>query len=186
MSVLYGFSGFLMKISDDEYDKNNNKVTSSILGAFTGLTCGFLASHDTSSAYIFIGILISTLISLKIDGIHHITSLIFFVLTCISFGVGDLNLFVLTLCITSGFIDEIGNDNKCIYKKSKFFKVFFDYRFSMKITIFLLSVLGIINILYGFSIDYIGFLAPETIIYFLIFEIFYDLGGRTSKIKSLL
>ncbi|MDR2830630.1 MAG: hypothetical protein LBB45_06325 [Methanobrevibacter sp.] len=170
-----------MKMSDEEYDENSNKLISSFLGMVTGLICGYLASHDINAIYLFLGILISSLISLKIDGIHHITSLIFFLMTFMFFGIGNLNLFTLAICVISGFIDEIGNDNEYIYKRSSFFKVFFDYRFAMKIAILLLSVLGLINILYGFSIDFIGVLAPETIIYFLFFEIFYEVGNKTFK-----
>ncbi|MDR2873273.1 MAG: hypothetical protein LBV42_00760 [Methanobrevibacter sp.] len=164
-----------MKLSDDEYDKKNNKPIAVLLGIATGLISGFLASHDVNATYIFLGILIGTLISLKIDGIHHLLSLIFFIATLIFFGGSDLNLIILAICIITSAIDEIGNDNSYIYKKSKILKTFFDYRFTMKIAIFILSVLGLINILNGFSTN-LGFLAPETIIYFILFEISYEIA----------
>jgi hypothetical protein len=164
-----------MKLSDDEYDENNNRLIASLLGIATGLIAGFLAISDANATYIFLGILIGTLISLKIDGIHHILSLIFFTLTLIFFGLHDLNLITLSICIITSAIDEIGNDNSYIYKKSKFLKTFFEYRFTMKIAIFILSILGLINISYGFSTN-LGFLAPETIIYFIIFEISYEIA----------
>ncbi|MDR1819032.1 MAG: hypothetical protein LBR15_02135 [Methanobrevibacter sp.] len=182
IAILYGLSGFLMKLSDDEYDENNDKIISSLLGIFAGLICGFLASHDTNATYIFLGILIAALLSLKIDGIHHVVTLITFTTTYLFFGLINLNIFILAICVVSAFIDEIGNDKEYIYKRSRFFKVFFDYRFTMKIAIFSLSVLGLVNILYGFEISFIGFLAPETIVYFLLFELSYETARKISKI----
>jgi hypothetical protein len=164
-----------MKLSDDEYDENNNRIIASLLGIITGLITGFLASYDVNASYVFLGILIGTIISLKIDGIHHILSLIFFIATLIFFARFDLNLITLAICIATSAIDEIGNDNSYIYKRSKFLKTFFDYRCTMKIAIFILSILGLINVLYGFSTS-LGFLAPETIIYFILFEISYEIA----------
>ena len=59
-------------------------------------------------------------------------------------------------------IDEIGNDNEKIYHKSKFLEFFFEYRFALKIVILLLVLIGWLNIL--------------SFIYFLCFEIAYDLA----------
>ena len=182
MALLYSLSGFLMKLSDDVYDKNSNKLIACILGVFCGIAIAYLASNNIDAAYIFIGILIATGISFKIDGIHHIITLLVFLSLFIIWGIfntdilANFSLITLFICTVSGFIDEIGNDNPFIYKKSRFFKVFFDYRFSMKIAIFILALLGLYQSFTGFTLPLVDFLSFQTFIFFILFEFFYELA----------
>ena len=172
-----------MKFSDDEYDKKSNKMLAVILGIFCGITIAYLASNDINAAYIFLGILVATGISFKIDGIHHIVTLLVFLFLFVIWGIADTNilanfsLITLFICIFSAFIDEIGNDNPLIYKKSKFFKIFFDYRFSMKIVILALALLGLYQSWTGFTLLFVDFLSFLTFIFFMLFELFYELAG---------
>lgn len=185
LAILYSVSGFLMKLSDDEYDEKSNKLIAVIIGIVCGITIAFLASNNIDASYIFIGILIGTALSFKIDGIHHIATLLVFLLLYLIWGIfnpngsilADLSLITLLICIISAFIDEIGNDNKWIYSKSKFLKFFFDYRFTMKLAILFLAILGYYQSITGFSLPFIDFLSFSTFIFFILFELSYELAN---------
>ncbi|MBF4468590.1 MAG: hypothetical protein ISP01_04230 [Methanobrevibacter arboriphilus] len=185
LAILYSVSGFLMKLSDDEYDEKSNKLIAVIIGIICGITIAFLASNNIDASYIFIGILVGTALSFKIDGIHHIATLLVFLLLYLIWGIfnpngsilADLSLITLLICIISAFIDEIGNDNKQIYNKSKFLKFFFDYRFTMKLAILFLAILGYYQTITGFSLPFIDFLSFSTFIFFIIFELSYEVAN---------
>lgn len=185
LAILYSVSGFLMKLSDDEYDEKSNKLIAVIIGIICGITIAFLASNNIDASYIFIGILIGTALSFKIDGIHHIATLLVFLLLYLIWGIfnpngsilADLSLITLLICIISAFIDEIGNDNKRIYNKSKFLKFFFDYRFTMKLAILFLAILGYYQSITGFSLAFIDSLSFSTFIFFILFELSYELAN---------
>jgi chromate transport protein ChrA len=181
IAILYILSGFLMKLSDDEYDEKSNKTIAIVIGVLCAVAISFLSSNNIEASYIFIGIMIGTGLSLKIDGIHHILTLITFIVLLFIWGIHDLNLATLGICTVSAFIDEIGNDNEIICKKNKFLKVFFEYRLTMKITILILSFLGFYQSFTGFQIVNINFLSISTFICFLLFEISYELAGFTFK-----
>lgn len=156
-----------MKYSDDEYDENSNKNKAIFLGILCGLFTAFASIINQDAAIIFIAILIGNLIAFKVDGIHHIATLITFVILILIFGISNISLLALVIAILGAFIDEKGNDNLKIYNKSKFLKFFFDYRFTMKIAILLLAILG--------------FLSFESFIFFLLFEISYEFAGFIFK-----
>jgi len=185
LAILYSISGFLMKFSDDEYDEKSNKFLAVVIGIICGITIAFLASNNIDASYIFIGILIGTALSFKIDGIHHIATLLVFLIFYIIWGIfnpngsilANLSLITLLICIISAFIDEIGNDNIYIYERSNFFKFFFDYRFTMKLAILILAIFGYYQSLTGFSIPFIEFLSFSTLIFFILFELSYELAN---------
>ena len=181
IAILYTLSGFLMKLSDDEYDEKSNKFIAIVIGILCGIAIAYLTSNNIEASYIFIGILIGSLFSLKIDGIHHVFTFFTFIALLLILGIPDLNLATLGICAISAFMDEIGNDNEQLYKKSNFFKVFFDYRFSMKISIFILAILGLYQSYAGFQIANMDFLSISTLIYFLLFEISYEFAGFIFK-----
>jgi hypothetical protein len=183
IAFLYSLSGFLMKISDDEYDKKSNKLLAVVFGVFCGIIIGYLASHNIDAAYIFLGILIGTALSLKIDGIHHIATLIVFLILFMYWGLftsnilAEFSLITLVFCIISAYIDEIGNDNIRIYNKNKYLKFFFDYRFTMKITILVLGLLGLYQSFTGFTLHFVNFLSFSSFVFFILFELFYELAN---------
>jgi hypothetical protein len=185
IAIIYGLSGILMKFSDDEYDENSNKIIASILAIISAVLIGYLTSNVTDAAYIFLTIIIATGLALKIDGIHHILSLIVFIIVCFLFNFFSISLFNLSLitlimCIFSEYIDEFGNDNPK-FQNNKFLKFFFDYRFTMRITVLILSLFGVYSNLTGFTIPYIHFLNLETFIFFLIFDLGYITAGKIFK-----
>ena len=69
-----------MKCSDDEFDEKNNRN----LAIFLGIICGIFAAYATvtsmDAAYIFIGILVGNLLAMKVDGVHHIATLLTFLI----------------------------------------------------------------------------------------------------------
>ena len=164
LAASYALSGFFMKFSDDEFDEKNNKI----LAVFLGIICGLFAAYATvtniDAAYIFIGILIGNLLGLKVDGVHHIATLLTFLIIVAIIGIPGINGFILLACILGAWIDELGNDNPKVYSKGKFFKYFFDYRFSMKVVILLLAMFGYLQLI--------------SFVYFLLFEIFYEFARK--------
>lgn len=180
-SLLFLFSGFFMKLSDDEYDENKNKPLAILFGLVCGILIGILTSTNINASYIFFGILIGNFIAFKVDGIHHIVTLIAFLTITFSLGFGELNLLTLMICTVAAYVDELGNDNEIIAKKSKFLETFFEYRFFMKIIILILSLFGLYQSMTGFNFEFIQFLSSEAIILFLIFEMGYEIANIIHK-----
>ena len=135
-----------MKFSDDLFDINGDVRLASLLGIICGIASGFAAVYSIYAAYIFIAILIGTFLALKVDGIHHILSLIVFILICIIFGLPEMNIIVLLVCILSILSDEVGHDLISKVTGNKFWNLFFEYRFVTKIVILILAVCGVFDI----------------------------------------
>ena len=164
LAASYALSGFFMKFSDDEFDEKNNKILAVILGIICGLFAAYATVTNINAAYIFIGILIGNLLGLKVDGVHHIATLLTFLIIVAIIGIPGINGFILLACILGAWIDELGNDNPKVYSKGKFFEYFFDYRFSMKVVILLLAIFGYLQLI--------------IFVYFLLFEIFYEFARK--------
>ena len=176
--IFYSLSGFFMKLSDDSYDQKNEKSLAIIFGILSGLTIGYLVVTSLDAAYIFMGILIGTLLSKKIDGIHHIITSTVFLFIALIFKIPSIRIVTLVLCSFAAFIDEIGNDNRSISKISKFFGLFFKFRFSLKIVVLVLSIFGLIQMFYiNFEIPGLEFMKFYTIFYFMFFELSYEVAG---------
>ena len=165
LALSYFFSGFFMKLSDDEYDEKSNKAMAIILGIFCGLFTAYACSIDLDATCIFIAILVGNILALKVDGIHHIATMASFIIAFLFLGLQSftyLSIITIIICMIGAIIDEIGNDNEKIYSKSKFLEYFFDYRFALKVVILLLVLIGLLNI--------------WSFIYFLCFEIAYEIA----------
>lgn len=165
LALSYFLSGFFMKLSDDEYDEKSNKAISIILGIVCGLFTAYACSIDLDAACIFIAILLGNIIALKVDGIHHIATMASFIIAFIVLGLQSFTFFsiiTIIICMIGAIIDELGNDNEKIYAKGKFLEYFFDYRFALKVVILLLVLIGLLNI--------------WSFIYFLCFEIAYEIA----------
>lgn len=167
LAISYIFSGFFMKYSDDEYDENNNKNKAIVLGIICGFFAGLATISNIDAAYIFIAILIGNLLAFKIDGLHHIVTFFVFILMCLLFGVPSLSIVILLICILSALFDEVGHELIGSASDNNILALFFEYRFIMKIAIFLLAVLGVLN-LWSF-------------VFFILFEISYELAGYVFK-----
>lgn len=135
-----------MKYSDDLYDVDHNLLFASIFGILCGIASAVATVGDVGAAYIFIGILIGNLLALKIDGIHHLITLVVFVVICLIYGIPDLSLVVLLICILAALGDEVGHETISKFSDNVFLNMFFEYRFLMKAVIFLLAVCGAFNV----------------------------------------
>ena len=152
-----------MKYSDDLYDVNHNLIFSSILGILCGIASAMACVSDAGAAYIFLAILIGNFLALKVDGIHHIITLIVFVIVCLIFGIPDLSLIILLICILAALADEIGHETISKLTDNVFLNLFFEYRFVMKIVVFLLAFSG--------AYDVVIFIC------FILFELAYVSAG---------
>ena len=83
-----------MKISDDFYDEAGNSTMATIFGILCAIASALATVSYSGAAYIFIGILVGTLLAFKIDGSHHIITLILYILICLAMG--------LPICVTLG------------------------------------------------------------------------------------
>ena len=152
-----------MKFSDDLFDINGDIKLASVLGILCAIASGFATVYNTDAAYLFIAILIGNLLALKVDGIHHIVTLVVFVLICIIFGIPELSIVILLICILSALSDEIGHELISKVTDNKFLNLFFEYRFVMKVVILLLAISGVFNI--------------WIFVCFISFEIAYEIAG---------
>ncbi|MBU4608630.1 MAG: hypothetical protein KUA33_07550, partial [Methanobacterium sp.] len=141
LALFYSLSGFLMKFSDDAFDERSDKKLAIIAGIICGVLIGILTVSNLDAAYIFFAILLGTLLSKKIDGVHHIMTLIAFVSITLIMGLPFLSISTLLICTLGAYLDEIGNDNDNL-EKYRFWNFFFKYRFTLKAFILLLGLGG--------------------------------------------
>ena len=99
-----------MKYSDDLMDINNNLPLACVVGVLCAITSAVATVNNAEAAYIFFAILIGNLLALKVDGIHHIITLIVFAIISIAIGIPELNLVILLICILAALSDEIGHE----------------------------------------------------------------------------
>lgn len=167
-----------MKISDDMHDKKNNKQLGILAGILCGILIGFLVTINMDAAYIFFGVFIGTFLAKKINCINHLVTALIFLIIVFIFGFPAVGIGTLLICTFAAYIDEIGNDNKNIYEKSRFLETFFEYRFALKTTILVLALFGLISSFYpAFQIHGIHFMAVQTFLLFLTFELAYEFAG---------
>ena len=152
-----------MKYSDDLFDVNQDLVMASGIGVLCGLASAFATISDVGAAYIFISILIGNLLALKVDGIHHVITLLVFIVICLIAGIPEMSLAVLLICILGALADEVGHELISTVTDNKFLNLFFEYRFVLKIVILLLAICGAFDIM--------------VFVYFMLFEIAYLIGG---------
>jgi hypothetical protein len=163
LAILFILSGFFMKFSDDLYDVNHDLKLASVFGVLCAIASGVAAIWNVEAAYVFIAIPIGNLIALKIDGMHHVITLVLFIVICLIGGIPDLSLVVLLICILAALSDEIGHETISNITDNVFLNLFFEYRFVMKIVIFLLAICGVFDI--------------AVFLCFIMFEISYVFAG---------
>ena len=145
LAFLFILSGFFMKYSDDLYDVNHDLLFSTFFGIICAIASVAATLYNNDAAYIFISILIGNILALKVDGIHHIITLIVFLVVLLVVGIPDLGLVILLICILAALGDEVGHELIPNMTENRFLNLFFEYRFVMKIVIFLLAVCGVFN-----------------------------------------
>ena len=161
LAFLFILSGFFMKYSDDLHDVNYERMLSTFLGIICAFASVAAALYNADAAYIFISILIGNFIVLKVDGIHHIVALIVFLVVLFFVGIPNLSLVILLICILGIITDEIGHELILNITENRFLNFFFEYRFVMKIVVFLLAVCGVVDIwifvcFMLFELSYVG------------------------------
>ncbi len=173
-AILYALSGFFMKFSDDAMDQKNNNA----LGVACGLICvaaiGYLALNFSDAATIFLAILMGTLLSAKVDKLGHLVTLIVFVVILFVWGIPTIGIITLVICTIAAWLDEVGNDRESL-KGIKIVEEFFNYRCTLKIAVLIFSILGGLQLAY--QIPGMNFFQPITFIYFMLFDLAYELAG---------
>ncbi len=176
--ILYSLSGFFMKLSDDAYDRKKNILLAFFAGIFCGLFIGYLAVTSADAACIFIAILVATLLSLKVDSLNHIAALVLFVLIVVYIGIPTIGIVTLLICSIAAFLDEVGNNNKWIKNRGMKTEQFFEYRFTLKVTVLIFAVLGLLQTTFtGLKIPGVQYFLFQTFLYFILFDLFYELAG---------
>lgn len=176
--ILYASSGFFMKLSDDAYDRKKNILLAIVAGILCGLFVGYLAITSADAACIFIAILIGTILSLKVDSINHILAMVLFVIIIVYIGIPSIGIVTLLICSIAAFLDEFGNDNKWIKERGRKTELFFEYRFTLKITVFIFAILGLLQISFsGLKIPGVQYFLFQSFLYFILFDLFYELAG---------
>ena len=176
--ILYALSGFFMKLSDDAYDRKKNISLAIFAGILCGVFVGYLAVTSADAACIFIAIVVGTLLSLKVDSLNHVAALVLFILIVVYIGIPSIGIVTLIICSIAAFIDEVGNDNLWVKNRGKVTELFFEYRFSLKITVLLFAVLGILQTLFPLlKIPGIQYFLFQTFLYFILFDLFYEIAG---------
>lgn len=175
--LFYPLSGLFMKVSDDANDLKNNKILGVVAAIICGASIGFLAVTSADAACIFLAILIGTVAAWKVDCLNHMLSLLIFVGIIIILGFPAIGIITLLVCAAAAFLDEVGNDSKWATQQ-KYLHGFFQYRFALKIVILVFSIMGLLLTLFPvLKIGGIQFFNPLTFIYFLLFELAYELVG---------
>ena len=118
----------------------------SIFGVLCAIASAVAAIYNAEAAYLFIATPIGNILALKVDGIHHILTLVIFIVLLLIFGIPQLSLVVLLICILATLADEVGHELISTVTDNRFLNLFFEYRFVLKIAVLLLAVCGVFNI----------------------------------------
>lgn len=175
--LFYSLSGLFMKVSDDAHDRRKNTILGLAAAIICGVSIGYLAVISADAACIFLAILFGTVAAWKVDCRNHILSMIIFVGIILFLGFPSIGIVTLAICAVAAFLDEVGNDSKWAAQR-KYLKEFFQYRFALKIVILSFAVLGLFVSIYP-QLQVVGvqYFAPLTFVYFLFFELSYELVG---------
>ena len=152
-----------MKYSDDLYDVKNDLKYASLFGILCAIASALATVYSVEAAYIFLAILIGNFIALKVDGLHHIITLIVYIIICLVIGMPELSIVILLICILAAFSDEVGHELISRYTDNNFLNLFFEYRCVMKVVILLLAICGVFSI--------------WIFLCFISFEIAYEFAG---------
>ncbi len=190
-AICFALSGYFMKTSDEYIDEKDNLP----LAVITGILCVFftllVCSYNGDAACIFISILVGTALAFKVDSINHIISAILFIIILYLIGIPHFSWLCLVICIIAAYLDEKGNDfadekeenMKYLSNLDKLLK----YRYVLKISVFVLSLLTLIKIIIPNTfLDGFLFFEPITIVYFYLFDLCYEFSNElTDRFNDL-
>jgi hypothetical protein len=123
------------------------------MAVLMGVLMGTVAALDPISAMFFLSFVIFALITHKINNIaFYIGTVLVFMMPVIR-AISDsadygVNWLILAVLIFSGWIDEEGNKLADSQRLRGAVAKFFDFRFFMKITVFLLAFFSVIPVIY--------------------------------------
>jgi hypothetical protein len=152
--LAYTILGGGIKYIDAAYDdKIFSKTLALLLAPFLALLWAFTMLIDPYSATILFAILLGVLIKGKIDNPAHLLGF-FIILVIIALAQIELIILPLIFLVTAAVLDEIGNDNsdnnKAFFDNHRLWhkciKYFFGQRWTLKIAILVIALLGIIPI----------------------------------------
>ena len=190
-AICFALSGYFMKISDEFVDEKDNLP----LAVISGISCVFftliVSSYNGDAACIFISILVGTALAFKVDSVNHIISAILFIVLLYIMGIPHFSWLCLIICTIAAYLDEKGND--LMDEKEENFGYLnnldklLKYRYVMKITVFVLSLLTLIKIIFPNTfLDGFLFFEPITIIYFYLFDLCYEFSEElTNRFNDL-
>ncbi len=152
--------GALVKFIDDAFDeKAYPRKFALILAPITAIFWAYIMALDPMFAVLLTAIILGVIIKGKIDNVAFVIAVLCVYLVYFFFGVWHelltpFYLFLIVIIAIAGVLDEIGNDyvdNNQIFKKGFFGKIvhyFFEYRFTMKLFVLFLSLLGFFHIFF--------------------------------------
>jgi len=177
--ITFAILGGGIKYVDDAFDeKTFKKRNAMILAPVLGILWGYTCLINQFAGTLLLAILLSVLLTGKIDNYGHLLGLAIIIALLILAGL-QVEYVPLIVLVVGGIIDETGNDLMDEKAESftfngaikNFLIYFFKYRFMMKIVVVILTVVGMIP-LYLFGA-------------FILFEVSYHLVRVFSeKIKT--
>jgi hypothetical protein len=155
----FGILGAGIKFIDAAYDdKMFSKKMALGLAPFLGVLWAYTMLINPVAATILLAVLLGVLLKGKIDNMAHLAGLL--IIFAIIF-LGGIQLMIIPLVIlsASALLDEVGNDFIDARKKGlntnrfshKFVISFFDQRWVLKVTILVLSLAGVVPLLFFLS-----------------------------------
>lgn len=168
-----------MKLSDEYMDEKDNLFYAVIAGVFCVIFTLWVSLINGDAACIFISILVGTALAHKVDTYNHMLSALLFILILLLLGIPHFSWICLILCTAAAFLDEVGHDLIEEKEKNGKYLTIIDkllkYRYVMKVTVLMLSLLTVIKILLpGTFLDGFLFFEPITIVYFYLFDLGYE------------
>ena len=157
--IYFSILGAGIKYIDAAYDeKTFNKKIAVCIAPFLGLLWAFTMLINPVAATILLAVVFGVVLKGKIDNVAHFMGLIV-IIAIIFFAGVQLMIIPLMFLSIAAFLDEFGNDyvdsSKKNLKSVKFYhkliNTFFDQRWTLKLAILILSITGIISIVFFFA-----------------------------------
>jgi hypothetical protein len=152
--------GLLVKFIDDSFDeKAYPRKLALILAPITAIFWAYIMSLNSTAGLLLTAIIIGVFVKGKIDNVAFVIAVFsvyfaYFFMGDWKFLIDPTLLLILIIISIAGIIDEIGNDyidKNNIYKNGfhgKLMYFFFEYRFFMKIIVFLFALSGFYSIIF--------------------------------------
>lgn len=149
----YAFIGGSIKYIDQAFDEGVfSKKIALLLAVLSGVIMAYFIAFDSSSAIIFIAIILGVAISRKIDNIAFYIGISVVLIATVVYRYFTNTLTIewvpIAILTLGGFIDEVGNDMADRNQIRGWIKKFFDDRFMMKVTLAVLVFLGTFHWIY--------------------------------------